>query len=180
MTTHQYQQSAPATRGGTDLAAWALIALVVALVCGGAGWALARSASGDMDLERATELAARDGLMRGEASGMAQGARQGRRDAALRARSAVASERRQAAREGYEAGYAEGRSRAGDPDAFVGAGPSSGAYPPAGYEDVLASGMLGADEPGYSDSAYGSFGYGTGSSSPYLGSATGATPGGGW
>lgn len=176
MTT--YTHTAPATKsGGTDVAAWALIALVVALICAGAGWAIARNDTmGTDDLARATDLAARDGLARGEASGYSEGARLGRREASFRAKAQITAERRQAAREGYEAGWMEGRVKAGDPDAFLGTGSlAGGAYPAAGYEDVLAAGLFGGDEPGFSTSAYDSLGYGAGASSPYLGSSSGAT-----
>lgn len=172
MTTYQHAAPAPAKSGGTDLAAWALIAIVVALVCAGAGWALARQdVPGVDEVARTSELAARDGLMRGESIGYSEGARLGRREASAKARATILAERRQAAREGYDAGYAQGRMKAGDPDAFrySQAGAGAGAYPAAGYEDVLAAGLLGSDVPGYSDSAYDSLGYGLGASTPYLG-----------
>jgi hypothetical protein len=175
MTT--YQHTAPPAKSGTDVAAWALVAIVVAIICAGAGWAIARNDTMGMDdLARATDLAARDGLARGEASGYGEGARLGRREASMRAKAQITSERRQAAREGYEAGWQEGRAKAGDPDAYLGTGGLvGGAYPSAGYEDVLAAGLFGGDEPGYSTSAYDSLGYGAGASSPYVGSYTGAT-----
>jgi hypothetical protein len=177
MTTYQYAAPAPAKTGGTDVAAWALVALVVALICAGAGWAIARNdVMGMDDLSRATDLAARDGLARGESAGYGEGARLGRREASMRAKAQIGSERRSAAREGYESGYQEGRAKAGDPDAFLGMGGlAGGAYPAAGYEDVLASGLFGGDEPGFSTSAYDSLGYGAGGSSPYLGGSTAAT-----
>jgi hypothetical protein len=177
MSTYQYAAPAPAKTGGTDVAAWALVALVVALICAGAGWAIARNdVMGMDDLSRATDVAARDGLARGESSGYSEGARLGRKEAAMRGKAQISGERRQAAREGYEAGYQEGRAKAGDPDAFMGTtGLAGGAYPSAGYEDVLSAGLFGGDEPGFSTSAYDSMGYGSGASSPYLGTGTGAT-----
>lgn len=172
MTTYQYAAPAPAKSGGTDVAAWALIALVVALVCAGAGWAIARQdVQGMDDIARSSDLAARDGFMRGESAGYPEGAKLGRREASMRASATIQAERRQAAREGYDAGYGDGRARAGDPDAFMHSGGlGGGAYPTAGYEDVLAAGLFGGDAPGYSSSAYDSYGYGAGSSSPYGGS----------
>lgn len=174
---------APARSGGTDLAAWALVALVVAAVCAAAGWAIAsRGVLGEDDMLRGSALAAQDGLLRGEAVGYRQGANQGRREAALRARTRIGAERRQAAREGYAAGYAQGRARAGDPDAYANSMAGAGAYPAAGYEDVLAAGLFGADAPGYSDSAFDSYGYGTGASTPYLdaSSTPSSSLGAGW
>lgn len=173
MNTHQF--AAPAAKGGTDVAAWALVALVVAAVCAFAGWAIAgRDVLDGDDLARNTVLAAQDGLVRGEAEGFRQGSRAGRREATLRTRTQVKSERAAAAREGYQAGYVAGRAKAGDPFAFAGstADLSSGAYPNAGYEEILAAGLFGADAPGYSDSAYGSYGFGAGTSTPYYGDTT--------
>jgi hypothetical protein len=177
MTTYQHAAPAPGRSGGIDVAAWALVALVVAVVCAGAGWALAsRDVASPDDVARNTDLASREGLMRGAALGYRQGADQGRRQATLRTRAAITAERRAAARDGYSAGYAEGRSQAGDPDAFsTGTLGGAGAYPTAGYEDILASGLFGGDAPGYSESAYDSLGYGTGATMPYLGSTATST-----
>lgn len=175
MNASQYAPSSSAAKGGTDVAAWALVALVVAAVCATAGWAIAsRDVLDRDDLARNTALAAQDGLLRGEAEGYRQGARQGRREATLRTRTQMNAERRQAARDGYQAGYDEGRAKAGDPFAFAGstAGLSTGAFPSAGYEDILAAGLFGADAPGYSDSAYEAYGFGAGASTPYLGDST--------
>ena len=87
----------------------------------------------------------------------------------------IRSERRQAAREGYDAGYGAGRAKAGDPDAYMySSAGGAGAYPAAGYEDVLAADLLGGDVPGFSDSAYDSLGFGSSSSpSPSTPSSTG-------
>lgn len=171
MTT--YQHAAPAPKGGTDVAAWALVALIVAAVCAAAGWAIA---SGDVlgreDLARNAALAAQDGAIRGESLGYGQGAAQGRREATLRTRTQVDNARRTASREGYAAGYAEGRAKAGDPNAYLNSTAGAGVYPEAGYEDILAAGLFGADAPGYSDSAFDSYGYGVGVTTPYLGSTT--------
>lgn len=177
---HAYQQTpAPATaaRSGTDVAAWALVALIVAIVCAGAGWAVARQdAPSSEDVAREAELAARESATRGMRSGYSQGADLGRREASFRARLSMLENRRSAAQSGWSAGYAEGRSRAasraGDEEGlFGGASLPGGAYPALGYEDVLASGMFG-DAPGFSDSAYSSFGYGGGVSTPWT--STGA------
>lgn len=171
MTTYQYAAPAPARSGGTDVAAWALIALVVALICAGAGWAIARNDTmGIDDLARSSDLAARDGFMRGEGTGYTEGAKLGRKEASVRAKAQIAAERRQASTEGYDQGFMAGRAKAGDPDAYLhgGTGLAGGAYPSAGYEDVLAAGLFGGDAPGYSTSAYD--GYGAGAVSPYTGS----------
>ena len=90
----------------------------------------------------------------------------------MRAKAQVNSARRQASREGYAAGYSDGRAKAGDPDAYLTSGygaSGAGAYPAAGYEDVLAAGLFGSDVPGFSDSAFDSFGYGSGVTTPYVG-----------
>lgn len=175
MTTYQYAAPAPAAAksDGTDVAAWALVALVVALICAGAGWAIARhDVMGMDDIARSSDIAARNGVMRGEASGYADGAKLGRKEAAARTKATIAAERRAASHEGYDAGYMEGRAKAGDPDAFAsGSSLAGGAYPTAGYEDILAAGLFGGDAPGYSDSAYDSLGYGGGASSVYAGSS---------
>lgn len=170
MSTHQYAAPATARSGDVDVAAWALIAVIVAMICGVAGWAIASNdVFSDDDVARRSTLAAQDGLMRGQAVGFAQGAKQGRREAALTTRTRIAAERQQAAREGYEAGYQTGRARAGDPDAFLGSTTGTGAYPSAGYEDVLAAGLFGADAPGFSSSAYDGSGFGAGATAPYFG-----------
>jgi hypothetical protein len=172
MTTYQHAAPAPARSGGTDVAAWAIVALVVAVICAGAGWAIARQDNpGEGDLQHSAQLASRDGFVRGEREGYGEGARLGRRQVALRTRTQMAAERRQAAREGYDTGFAEGRAKAGDPDAFMYSSAGAGAYPSAGYEDILAADLFGGDAPGYSDSAYDSLGYGTGVTSPYLGTS---------
>lgn len=177
MASFQQTQFAPTRSGGIDTAAWALIALIVALACGAAGWAIASQAGTSMDdVAQNSELAARDGLMRGEAAGISEGSRLGRREAAARTRARMLSERRAAAREGYDAGYMSGRQKAGDPDAYLAgtAGASAGgAYPAAGYEDILAADLFGSDVPGYSDSAYDSVGFGAGAGQPYLGAGNG-------
>ncbi len=173
MTTYQHAAPAPARSGGTDVAAWALVAVVVALICAAAGWAIARqdSPSGG-DLQANAALASRDGFVRGERAGYGEGAALGRRQVAVRTKTQMAAERRQAAREGYDAGFAEGRTKAGDPDAFMYSSAGAGAYPSAGYEDILAAGLFGSDAPGFSDSAYDSLGYGTGVTTPYLASSS--------
>jgi hypothetical protein len=176
MSTYQYAAPAPARRGGVDVAAWALVALIVAAVCAFAGWALARGDSPSRDeVYRDAALASQEGLQRGQSLGISQGARQGRREASARANAQVSAARQQASREGYDAGYADGRSKAGDPDAYVnstaGLG-ASGAYPAADYSDVLAAGLFGGDAPGYSTSAFDAYGYGVGSTTPYIGSTT--------
>ena len=171
MTTYQHAAPAPARSGGTDVAAWALVAIVVALICAGAGWAIARNDSpAGGDLDRTAALASRDGFVRGERQGYGEGAKLGRRQVAVRTKAQMAAERRQAAREGYDSGFADGRAKAGDPDAFMYSSAGAGAYPAAGYEDILAADLFGGDAPGYSDSAYDSLGYGTGIQTPYMGS----------
>lgn len=176
MTTYQYAAPAPTRSGGTDVAAWVLVALVVAAICAGAGWAIARQdAPGTSDIARNAELAARDGFARGESSGYGEGARLGRKQVAVRTRTQMAAERRQASREGYDAGFMEGRAKAGDPNAYVSSGAGAGVYPAAGYEDILAADLLGGDVAGFSDSAYDSLGFGTGTATPYLGSTSRGT-----
>ncbi len=171
MTTYQHAAPAPARSGGTDVAAWALVAIIVAAVCAFAGWAIARQdVLGHDDIARNAALAGQEGFVRGEATGYSQGARQGRREATARTNAQVGAARRQASREGYQAGYAEGRAKAGDPEAFLTGmyGGGAGAYPAAGYEEILAAGLFGADAPGFSDSAFDSYGYGSGISTDYV------------
>jgi hypothetical protein len=165
-----------ARSGDLDVAAWALVAVIVAVICGIAGWAIASNdVLGSDEVARNASLASQDGLMRGQSVGFTQGAGQGRREATLTTKTRMAAERQQAAREGYEAGYQSGRAKAGDPDAFMGSTTGTGTYPSAGYEDVLAAGLFGADAAGFSDSAYDSQGFGAGSTTPYLGSSAAAT-----
>ncbi|MCW2956623.1 MAG: hypothetical protein JWO69_1492 [Thermoleophilia bacterium] len=166
-----YAQPAPAKQGGTDVAAWALVAVIVALVCAVAGWAIARQdAPGRDDLQRNSWLAAQNGQAQGEQEGYRVGARAGRTEAALRAKQQSATARRTASTEGYQAGYQEGRSRAvaranGDP--YFSSGNGSASTLP-GYEEILA--RLGTDAPGYSDSAYASSGFGSSGTAPFAGS----------
>jgi hypothetical protein len=168
-----YQQTAPRS-GNTDVAAWALVAVIVALICATAGWAIARQGTpGRGDLVREADLAARTGLQNGSAAGYRQGAAAGRREAALRARTQVQAAKSQASNEGYSAGYEAGRSRAGDPFAFsssTGVPGSSGSYPADGFEDILASGLFGDDVS--TTSAYDASGFGSSASTPYLGSTS--------
>ena len=173
MTSYQYAAPAPARSGGTDVAAWALVALVVATICAGAGWAIARQDSPSTgDIARNAELAARDGFTRGESSGYGEGARLGRKQVAVRTRAQMAAERRQGASEGYSTGFVEGRAKAGDPNAYMNSTAGAGVYPAAGYEDLISADLLGSDVAGFSDSAYDSAGFGTGTSTPYLGSTS--------
>lgn len=172
-----FQQTGPrAHRAPTDLTAWAVVALVVAVACAVLGWAIARQSTPSRDdLDRSAQMAARAGAINGERTGYSTGAAAGRRDAGLRTKLQVAQARQAASREGYDAGFGAGRARAaaraGDPDAgFYGpTTPTDAAYPSAGYEDLLASGWGGtpiADEPGYSTSAYAGYGYGSGALLP--------------
>jgi hypothetical protein len=173
MSTHQYAAPASARSSDTDVAAWALVAVIVALICALAGWAIASNdVLGQDEVARSATLAARDGLMRGQSVGFTQGSNQGRRETTLTTRTRINAERQQAAREGYEAGYQTGRAKAGDPDAFLGSTTSTGAFPSAGYEDVLAAGLFGADAPGFSSSAYDAQGFGSGATMPYLGAGS--------
>ncbi len=176
MNTYQTAVPAPARSEGHDVAAWALVALIVAAVCAFAGWALARNDSpSQSDVQRSAALASQEGLQRGQALGISQGTKQGRIQAAARVRTQVSAARGQAKSEGYAAGYAAGRSQAGDPDAYLnstaGIG-GSGAYPAADYSDVLAAGLFGGDAAGFGTSAYDAYGYGANSSTPYIGSTT--------
>lgn len=164
---------APQNESKQDLTVWALVALIVVMVCALAGWMIASSGVMDRDdLARSASYASQDGQARGHVVGYRQGAAQGRRIATMRSRAQINSARRQAAREGYSQGYQEGRSRAGDPDAFL-TGSSfagvAGTYPSLGYEDILAAGLFGDDAPGFADSAYDAYGFGAGTSTPYLG-----------
>jgi len=168
-----YQQTAPSqSRSGADTSVWALIAVIVVLVCGVAGWAIARQdVPGTNEVNRTAALAVRNGELAGTREGIAQGARVGRQEANLRTKQQVAAARAQATREGYAAGITDGRARAqaranGDTYFPSGAGAAgTGAYPTQGYEDVLASDLLN-DEPGYASSAYPGYGT-TASTSPY-------------
>ena len=176
-----YQMTAPAPRSdNTDAAAWALVAVVVALVCAGAGWAIARQdAPSQADVATEVELAGRESAQRGQRFGYQDGARLGRREAQLTGRTQVLAARRQGTTEGYAEGYREGRSQAGDPDAFMTGGLGGAASNPLpGYEDVLRSGLFGGgDEPGYSSSAYDAYGYGSTATTPYVGSAASTSAG---
>jgi len=174
MTTYTYSQpqQAPAQQSGPDVAAWALVALVVALICAAAGWAIARNdAPSRNDVARSAELAAREASVAGESIGYRNGAATGRAENALRTKLAVAQAKQQGSADGYGAGYVEGRSRAQSRQFGLGGyglGSSlgtSGAYPSAGYEDILASGAF-SDVPGYSSSTYDAAGYGA-TSTPY-------------
>lgn len=160
---------APARSGGTDLAAWAVVAIVVAIVAAGAGYVVARQDTpGAGDVARSSDLAARTGFARGERSGYADGTRLGRSEANAKVRARVAAERAAATREGYQAGYENGRARAGDPNALpTGGFGATGTYPSMGYEDVLAADLFGSDAPGYSDSAFETMGYGTSAVAPF-------------
>lgn len=177
MTTYTYSQpqQAPAQQSGPDVAAWALVALVVALICAAAGWAIARNdAPSRNEVARTAELAAREASVQGEQIGYRNGAATGRAENALRTKYAVAQAKQQGTADGYGAGYTEGRSRAQARQyglSSYGLGGSlgaAGAYPSAGYEDILASGAFN-DVPGYASSAFDSAGYGT-TSTPYAAS----------
>lgn len=174
-----YAQTAPARRagsgGGTDVAAWALVAVIVAIVCAIAGWAIARQSNpGADDLRRSSYLAAQGGSLQGQQDGYRAGAVAGRTEAGLRAKQQSAMARAEATREGYAAGYDEGRNRAmarADGDSHIGTSSAlgaGGAYPAPDYRDILASGAF-ADVPGYADSAYSSSGFGSTATSPYAG-----------
>lgn len=180
MTTYTYsqpQQAPPQQSGGTDVAAWALVALVVALICAAAGWAIARNDNPSRgEVARTSELASREAATRGATLGYRNGAASGRADNALRTKLYAAQARAAAQRDGYAAGFGEGRTRAQsrqngfDSYGLSGLG-SSGAYPSSDYSDVLASGAFG-DVPGYADSAYSSTGYGTTGATPYGGASS--------
>lgn len=177
MSTYQPVPTTP-SRSGTDVAAWALVALVVALVCASAGWAIARQdVPSSAEVTRTSALAAREASVRGMRDGYGQGAAAGRRQASLQSQLEQLRQRGSASRDGWSAGYQDGRSRAaalrGD-DADLFGMPSTGAYPSLGYEDVLSAGLFG-DVPGFADSAFTGYGYGTGSTTPYAAAAFGPT-----
>ncbi|MCW2924275.1 MAG: hypothetical protein JWM98_1679 [Thermoleophilia bacterium] len=176
MSTYQVAAPAPSrSSGGVDVAAWALVALVVAVVCAGAGWAIARQDSpGTADVARTADLAGRDGLVRGQQSGYVQGADQGRREAALRAKGEVATARQQASRDGYQAGYDAGRQR-NDPGYVPSASTFGAGADASSLPDPLETGGLGADVPGYSTSAFDGYGYGASAQAPYTGTSAGIT-----
>lgn len=168
---YAYQQAAPApqNKNGVDVAAWALVALIVALLCGAVGWFVASNdVLGRGDMQEQAELAAREGAARGVRAGYSQGAKQGRQQAGLQAQLSIAQGKRTAADEGYSAGYSTGRSRAEARRNGYSTGMMSSydAYPAQDYSDVLSSSLLN-DEPGYSTSAFDEFGYGTSAGSAY-------------
>ena len=78
MSTYQMTAPAQSRPGGMDVASWALVAVVVAIICAGAGWAIAREAGPTQDdLALSADLAGREGRIRGESSGYADGAKLG-------------------------------------------------------------------------------------------------------
>jgi hypothetical protein len=173
---YAYPQTAPAVQqpgrsnNGIDVASWALVALIVAILCAVVGWFIAsHGVLGRGDVQTQAQLAAREGAARGVQDGYGQGAAQGRRQAALRAQLNLAQTKRSAAQDGYSAGFNAGRERAAARagESMFGAGMSTyGAYPPQDSTDLMASGLF-DDEPGFASSAYDEFGYGTSTGSAY-------------
>jgi hypothetical protein len=163
MATYQQQSMTPA-KGGTDIAAWGIIAIIVAVICAAAGWAFARQqAPSRNDLVRAEILSSRSGAVNGERSGYNDGFANGRSIAKAKAAAQVQLAKRSAQAEGWTAGYAAGQARAearangGDALMLGSMGAMTSPYTSA---DILSSGLF-DDAPGYSDSAYSTYGYGS-------------------
>ncbi|MCW2949087.1 MAG: hypothetical protein JWN41_100 [Thermoleophilia bacterium] len=166
------QQTPQQQSGSTDVAAWALVAVVVAAVCAGAGWAIARNASpSHTDVAQTADLAAREAAARGATAGYRSGAASGRAETALRTKLLKQQAADAAQYQGYANGFTDGRSRARARsygiDGYAG-GPVS-TYSSLDATDMLASGGLGSDVSGYSDSAFSAYGAGASvsSTSPY-------------
>jgi type II secretory pathway pseudopilin PulG len=177
MTSYTYPQQAPQQKAGTDVAAWALVALVVAVICAAAGWAIARNGSPSRtDVARTSELAAREAAARGATVGYRSGAAAGRRETLLRTQLLKQQAASAATAEGYSTGFTDGRSRAqarayGLDGLGLGGVPAS-SYPSVDSTDLLASGAFGGgDLLGADSSAYSSLGYGSGVSAPYVSSS---------
>lgn len=169
---YAYQQYAPTQqtrRSGIDAASWALIALVVALICAGAGWAIAsKRVMSQGELQDQSILASREGAARGMQDGYRDGAKVGRREEGLRARLDLQRSKRGAVQDGFNTGFNDGRARTeARSSGFDALAMSSlGSYPSMGYSDALSSGLF-DDEPGYSTSSYSSYGYGANVGSTY-------------
>jgi hypothetical protein len=167
-----YQTSvatAPANESN-DLATWGLVAVVVAIFAGIAGYAIGAvtiPSWNDVATDQSTEY--RTQVMRGQADGFQKGRRAGSREAKAEAKLLAARGQRASYDEGWQSGYDTGRERAlaaqwGEPIPWSGT-MSSGTYPEFGTEDLFLSGdSVFDDVPGYSSSSYSTAPYGTGAS----------------
>lgn len=114
--THMFVQTgttvaphAGASRG-VDPAVWGLVALIVALVAGGLGWAVAHSQHASWsDATQASALARQEGQLRGQERGYSEGAAVGRKEARLQAQLSAARSERTSYMDGYRAGVEQGR-----------------------------------------------------------------------
>ncbi len=144
-----YTQTAAAQRS-TDPAVWVLIAVIVAMVAGGLGWAVAsQSRTSWSDVEQASALARERGQLRGQDRGFAEGTRAGRREAKLAARASSTRVEQTAYADGWRAGVADGRAQAqarydGDMSFLGIGGPTTSDQ---SIDELIASTQLEMDAP---------------------------------
>jgi hypothetical protein len=101
---------APAPRAGTDVATWALVALVVALIAGAGGWAIGHVATPTRsEAQIASQTAYQTAHQRGLELGRKTGARYGRKEAKLKRQQMVAKQGQVAYTKGYQSGVKAGK-----------------------------------------------------------------------
>ena len=170
MYAYPQTAAAPSRSNGMDVTAWALVALIVAIICAGVGWfAASQDVLGNGDVQTQAELASREAAAAGVQSGYKAGAAQGRREAGLQAQLKLAQTKRSAAQEGFTNGFSDGRQRAAARSNGINSTfgmTSYDSYSLDTYTDPYATGLF-DDAPGYSSSAYDEFGYGLSGGSVY-------------
>ena len=154
----QTYMAAPQQRSTDDRATWALIAVLVLLVAGGAGWLVARASNPSTgDVENITRVAQQEAALQGRQAGWSEGAKLGRREARLQGEYQALRQQRSAWSSGWSRGLQDGRTQANarqdgldgyDP---IYSGASADAFPEAGYQDVMND--LFTDPPGYASSS---------------------------
>ena len=133
----QFVGAAPANRSDERIT-WALVAVVLVLLAGGAGWLIAANSQPSWgDLDSSARLAEREGAADGRVHGFGQGAKLGRREARASSKVETLSSSKQAWSRGWQSGFEQGREQARakrNGGSLYSMG--TGAYPEAGYDDV--------------------------------------------
>jgi hypothetical protein len=159
----------PPRNDSNDLSTWALIAVVVAIFAGVAGYIVASVNTPSWnDVATTSSSEFRMQQMRGNTDGFQKGRKAGAREAKMQGKLDVARRQRSSFNSGYQTGFDSGRDEAlaarwGEPIPWSGTA-DNGGYPEFGSEDLFSTdgSSVFDDVPGYSTSSLSTSPYGGG------------------
>jgi hypothetical protein len=157
----------PQRNDSNDLTTWALVAVVVAIFAGLAGYFVASINTPSWnDLATTSSTEYRMQQMRGNKDGFQKGRKAGVREAKVQGKLEAARRQRGSFNSGWQSGYDSGRDQAlatqwGEPIPWSGTA-DNGGYPEFGSEDLFSVDGTSVfdDVPGYSSSSYSTAPYG--------------------